>query len=382
MSTLEKLRQLGDAAKYDLCASTSCYRSVSGSTRVGSPSPPGLCHSFLPDGRCVSLLKVLYTNRCIHDCKYCSNSTFCKKNGLKFDQKELADLFMNFYLRNYVEGLFLSSGVAGSAEKSNEDIISVVEYLRKVHKFQGYIHLKLLPGTSYDAIVHACELADRVSLNLEMPTKSHFEELSSTKDYKIDLLRRLIWLRDIKRKIKLHSGYTTQFVVGAAEETDLEFIKMTNWLYNKLDLKRAYFSGFVPIKKTPLEMLPKENILREHRLYQTDWLMRVYNFSFDEVKTTLNEDDNFDLQSDPKITLAQQNLDMYPLDINSASHDELIHIPGVGIQSAKKIIYLRKNKTKITKLRELKNIGVVLKRAIPYLTINGSKQTTLLNFGA
>ncbi len=381
MNTLEKLNYLGDAAKYDLCASTQSPRTAKGNIRVGSPSRPGLCHSFLPDGRCVSLLKVLYTNKCIHDCKYCQNSTNCSKKGINFEKKELSDLFMNFYIRNYVEGLFLSSGVGVSSEKSNEEIISVVEYLRKKYKYQGYIHLKLLPGTSYDAIKHACKLADRVSLNLEQPTKSTFEELSSTKDYNIDLLRRLRWLKEIKKRNKIHSGYTTQYVVGAADETDLDFLNSIDTLYKKYDLKRAYFSGFIPIKKTPLENKKRENIKREHRLYQSDWLLRVYKFSKNELKSTLNEDNNLDINRDPKITLARLNSDLYPMDINSATFDELIHIPGVGVQSAKRLMYLRKNRSKIEKVRDLKNIGVVLKRAIPYISIDRGRQTTLANFG-
>ncbi|HUY00667.1 MAG TPA: putative DNA modification/repair radical SAM protein [Candidatus Deferrimicrobium sp.] len=381
MGVLEKLEILGASAKFDTCASTASNRAVKrGAGYIGAPVSSGVCHSFLPDGRCVTLLKVLYTNKCIHDCKYCFNSTSSTRQRTSFEPQELTRLFMNLYLRNYVEGLFLSSGVCGSAEKTMEGMLGVVEQLRMKEHFEGYIHLKVLPSSPYYLIKEGSTYADRLSVNCEAPNKSRFQELSGTKEYKNDILTRIAWIKGLKKQKLLPAGHTTQFVVGGADEPDRELLKMALWLYENMDLNRSYYSAFSPIKGTPLENMQATPIKREHRLYQADWLLRKYNFKFSELELAFNDKGNIPITEDPKLLIAQADPDRFPLEINEASYEDLLHIPGIGPISARRIINLRKNQIVIEEFRQLANIGVVLKRARPYIKVAYKRQTQLDNF--
>ncbi|NVM55055.1 MAG: putative DNA modification/repair radical SAM protein [Candidatus Helarchaeota archaeon] len=380
MSILEKLEILGASAKYDTCASTASNRTVKGSGYIGAPLRSGVCHSFLPDGRCVTLLKVLYTNKCIHDCKYCFNSTSFAHDKTSFEPHELVKLFMNLYLRNYVEGLFLSSGVCRNADKTMEEMIEVVQQLRMKEHYEGYIHLKVLPSAPYYLIKEGSDYADRLSVNCEAPNKSRFQDLSGTKEFKSDILTRIAWIKGLKKRGNLPAGHTTQFVVGGAGESDRELLKMSLWLYDKMVLNRAYYSAFHPIKGTPLANVPPTPVRREHRLYQADWLMRVYDFKFSELELAFNDNGFIPLAKDPKLLIAKADPDRFPLEINEASFEDLLHIPGIGPISARRIINLRKNRVIIEDFHQLANIGVVLKRARPYIVVAHKRQTQLDNF--
>ena len=381
-STVEKLRILGDAAKYDLCASTATPRAHTPGS-IGRATRAGVCHSFLPDGRCISLLKVLVTNNCIHDCKYCINSTSnnnCTKRSVtSFRAEELAQLTMNFYLRNYIEGIFLSSGIVKNANYQAEIIYDTLHLLRNKHNFGGYIHAKVLPGIGYDELKRISELADRVSLNVELPNKSRFEETCTTKTYQTDILRQINWLPSFKSKGMIPAGYTTQYVVNAAEETDEEILdRVFSFYHMDSNFKRQYYSTCLPLENE--ESLPKRFFLRENRLYQVDWLHRIYKYSSQELRTIVNDDGYIPLSIDPKISLARNNPDLFPMDINEASYFDLIRVPGIGPLSAKRILSLQRQRVKITKPRQLKSMGIVMKRAIPFLKIGKQSQLTLDSF--
>ncbi|MFW9851658.1 MAG: putative DNA modification/repair radical SAM protein [Candidatus Thorarchaeota archaeon] len=380
---LEKLRILGEAAKYDLCASTASPRAHTPGS-IGRAAASGVCHSFLPDGRCISLLKVLITNQCIHDCAYCINSTSnrtdFKKNVTSFKPDELARLTIAFYLRNYIEGLFLSSGIGKSAECQAEIIYETLKLLRKDYNFDGYIHAKVLPGIGRDELRRISELADRVSLNVELPNKSRFSETCSTKDYDNDIIKVSKLLPEFKTKGLIPAGYTTQYVIGAADETDKELLESIFSFYdNSWEFKRQYYSTCLPIK-SKIKVFPREFFRREHRLYQIDWLRRIYKFSPKELFTILNDDGFIPLREDPKVSLARNNTELFPLDVNIAKYRELMRVPGIGHLSATRIIKLQKQKVKITKAEQLKSIGVVLKRALPFLTIGNKSQLTMDKF--
>ncbi|MBI2597910.1 MAG: putative DNA modification/repair radical SAM protein [Candidatus Diapherotrites archaeon] len=376
MNTLEKLKILGGGTKWDVCTPARTKRALRGPDRIGAPYSAGVCRSFTPDGKCVSLLKVLQTNACVHDCKYCIHSTGCKKKQkTAFEAKELADLFMQMYVRNYVEGLFLSSGVCGSADVAAQKMLETVSILRGKYNYQGYIHLKIMPGAHPSDIKALAEHADRVSLNLEAPTKSSFSELCTTKDYQTDVLRRLSWIEKLKGKDNVTSGVTTQLVVGAGGETDLDYINCLEELYKNFGLKKAYFSAFDAQPFTPLENSRSIPLVRENFLYRIDWLLRFYHFSFKEAKEMVGENGMLPLNIDPKINFALAHKELFPVDVNEASFEELLRVPGVGLTSAQRIMDAREEH-KIKSAQELKNFGVVLKKSLPFLDVAG-KQTTL-----
>ncbi|MDO8537481.1 MAG: putative DNA modification/repair radical SAM protein [archaeon] len=380
MNTLDKLKVLGGGTKWDICTPAKTTRKPTEGCRVGAPYEAGVCRSFTPDGRCVSLLKVLNTNSCVHDCKYCIHSTSSKKKTITmFEPKELADLTMQMYLRNYIEGLFLSSGVLGNSETANQKIIDTMEILRNKHKFQGYVHLKIMPGSDKEQIKQLIELSDRVSLNLESPTKSAFGELCSTKDYNNDVLRRLRWINDLKQGDEISSGFTTQMVVGAAGETDMNYLETTWNLYKEHGLRRAYFSAFDACAHTPLENGKSIPLRRENFLYRMDWMLRFYKFKFSELKSMVGENGNMPLNIDPKMNFALQNPDKFPVDINNASFDELIRVPGIGLEGAKKIeAFTERNK--IHSINELKEFGIRYKEAALFIEVEGLRQTNLRGF--
>lgn len=366
---LEKLSILGQAAKYDICASTSSGAKKINNPILGSPVASGVCHSFTPDGRCISLLKVLMTNECQKDCGYCFNRVQRDIPRTSFEAEELSKIFIELYKRNYVEGLFLSSGIKQSTTHSMEEMLKTSEILRTRYRFGGYIHLKILPGSRSDLIQQASQYANRISLNLEVPNESRLKRVSKKKDFQKELLTPL---SAIAKTVKEQPGltHTTQFVVGAAQETDVEILSCVTTLYKKYYLKRSYFSAFQPLSGTPLENLPPVPLKRENRLYQADFLLRKYSFQVKDL--IFNETGNLDLTLDPKLLFAIKNPQLFPLEINLASCEELLKIPGIGPQSTQKIMRLRRQFT-FTSLEQLKNIGVVIKRAAPFITIAGKK---------
>jgi len=376
---LSKVETLGGGTKYDICASTATKRIVSGVERVGSVSRGGLCHSFTPDGRCVSLFKTLYTNACSHECNYCRNASTCEKPGKKYSYtpQELSDITMRLYKGNYIEGLFLSSGTGGDENETMEKIIETAQILRTKHSFQGYMHLKILPGASKEHIRQAMELADRVSINLEAPSKNYLSEMSPTKDYIKDIILRQRYIKELSHKIRLPAGQTTQLVVGSAGETDKEIFQKILYEYNEIGLKRAYYSVFTPLDGTGFSDREKQPLWREHRLYQMDWLYRVYDLPRKEIELAFNEY-GFLPDTDPKMAIARQTLDT-AIDPNTADYDELIRIPGIGPRSAERIITVR-GQGKITRSRDLQSLGVRINRAKPFLEINGWRDTNLMRW--
>ncbi|MBU0636377.1 putative DNA modification/repair radical SAM protein [Candidatus Micrarchaeota archaeon] len=382
MNTLQKLELLGGGTKWDICTPTSkAHAPKNNDSRIGAPYSAGVCRSFTPDGRCVSLLKVLNTNACIHDCKYCMHSTNSKpQTKTQFEPKELAGLFMQLYTRNYIEGLFLSSAVMGNADCAQEKMLETINIIRNQFHYDGYIHLKIMPGSNMNHIKQLVEISDRVSINLESPTKNSFSELISTKEYKIDILRRLRYIQHAKQKQFAPGGVTTQMVVGAAGETDLEYINRMEKLYDDYGVYRAYFSAFDPIKGSPLDQQKGIPLRRENFLYRTDWLVRFYGFEFSEIKKIPGENENLSLSIDPKLALALKTPNRFPVDINHSTEEELLHVPGIGPISAKRIIQKQYNNQKIKNEKELKKIGIRLKQALPFIAINGFSQSRLEAF--
>ena len=428
-STLEKIRILGANSKYDICASTASsrtdkYPKLFGDSKnwIGATATGGICHSYTPDGRCMSLFKTLYTNKCIYSCKYCFTSTSRRKVG--FTPEEYARTFMKLYSMNVVEGIFISSGVCGCADAITEEMLEAVRLIRFKYKFQGYIHFKCLPGVSQSLLREAITLSDRISINSEASSKEFLAEIAEQKDFNNDILLRQRWLKslrvrnneDVLKEMKdlkqdtlsklnfqekmikerrndgyrafrwdgapiLNGGQTTQFVIGAAEaETDWDLFKRIDWQYRVVDIRRAYFSAFVPIDGTPLGNKKPAPLEREHRLYQADWLLRIYHYGLKDIKEVINEEGNLP-KGDPKLHFARAYFkDHDAVDPNIASYQELLRIPGVGPISAKRIINLRKKKHEFKSRADLKSVGVVLKRADPFLKINGKNQKTLMNF--
>lgn len=371
MSTIDKLKILGESAKYDLCN----YVDPSLETYV-SGKIPGVYNSTSPNGCCVPLFKVLMTNKCSNDCKYCMNHSNRKFERFEFTSEELSNLFLDYYNKQYVEGLFLSSGVSSDIDLSMEKEIEVARILRD-YGYDGYIHLKILPGTSYDLIKRSMSLADRVSINIEAATGDGFEELTSTKNFKTDILKRMKWINRLSKKDPAlsPSGQTTQFIIGATDESDEEILNRTKWLHDKFEIRRSYFSAFNPLENTPLENHESPHPKRTSRLYQADFLLNSYGFSFDEL--IFDENGNIDTQIDPKYSFAINNIDLFPVEVNEASYEELIRVPGIGKISAKRIITLRKRGKRFEKLEELQHLGVAVKRCEPFVKLNKSYQSTL-----
>jgi len=373
MSLLEKVKVLGDAGKWDTCASSASPRKVHGSDRIGNVAAGGICHSFTESGRCISLFKTLMTNNCALDCKYCQNSSHCRKNPVMYEPEELAKVFMHLYTGNYVEGLFLSSGVFKNPDYTLQKMLDAVRLIRDKYKFSGYIHFKILPGTNKDLVKQAGECADRLSVNLEAPSESRLAEISSVKDYKSDILKRQEWIKDLK----IPAGQTTQLVVGGSGETDDEILRTVEWEYETMNLRRVYYSAFTPISDTPMQHQDKTPLEREHRLYCVDFMMRKYGIPLQEFKVIM-ESGNLPV-GDPKIHLARCNFDG-AVDVNTAAYEELLRVPGIGPTSAYRITQLQKSNTRITKRAQLHSMGVVLKRAEPFIKINGHTQSRMLEY--
>ncbi len=362
-----KLALLGHAARHDLCG-TARVRPRRGR---GQPLPHGLYPAVLPDGRVACLFKVLLTNLCANDCAYCQNRLGGRGRGTSFRPHELAGAFIDLNRRGIAHGLFLSSGIPGDPDEAMKDIVDTLEILRGKYHYRGYIHAKVLPGASRAAVERACQLADRASINLEFPNSERLSAASSRKDFESGLLSRLAWLGEIHRGGLLRSGLTTQFVVGAAGESDGEIISTLSNLYAQHSLRRAYFSCFNPLLGTPWEDKLPASTMREHRLYQADFLHRLYGFTWEDIP--LDNNGSLHLDKDPKMAWALQHPEGFPIEANSAGLKELLRVPGIGHKSAQRIVALRRE-AKLRDLRQLRHFGVVVSRAAPFLLLDGRRQ--------
>ncbi len=386
MTLMEKLQILADAAKYDVACTSSGIDRKSGGQGIGNSIAAGICHSFSGDGRCISLLKVLYTNECVYDCKYCLNRVSNDIVRASFTPEEISRLTIEFYRRNYIEGLFLSSGVKGSPDETMEELIRSAEILREHYHFQGYIHLKAIPGASPDLIRRAGYLADRMSVNLELPTAEGLKRPAPHKSRKTILrpMKQIQLQREANKEelaVYRHAprfapaGQSTQMIIGASGESDFQIISAAESLYRNFSLKRVFYSAFVSVNQDKaLPVLPQgPPLLREHRLYQADWLLRFYGF---EAKELLSERrPNFNLFLDPKCDWAVGHLEFFPVEINRADYRTLLRVPGIGEKSARRIVGARRYHS--LDFHDLKNMGVVLKRAVYFITCRGRQMYPL-----
>ncbi|OCG56146.1 putative DNA modification/repair radical SAM protein [Gilliamella sp. Choc6-1] len=388
---IAKLEILAESAKYDIsCASSGSSRS-NRNKGIGNARHCGICHTFTADGRCVSLLKVMLTNYCMFDCAYCINRQSNDIPRAGFTTKELADLTIEFYRRNYIEGLFISSGIVRSPDHTMERMIRVVKILRNEHGFNGYIHMKAIPGASNELINQAGLLVDRMSVNLEIPTEQNLKLLAPDKDHQSiyqpmrQIHQNLLENIEDRKKIRstpkfVPAGQSTQVIIGATDESDKQILQLTAKLYKRPSMKRVYYSGFIPVnsydKRLPVvKEVPR---VRENRLYQADWLLRFYAFDVDEIVN--DKYPNLDLAVDPKLSWAIRNLQFFPVDINRDSYQKILRVPGIGVKSAKLIVMARRHR-KLT-LDALKCIGVVLKRAQFFIICHEMKKFKLLDSSA
>lgn len=385
---ISKLEILAESAKYDISCASSGSSRTNKNKGIGSAHRCGICHSFTADGRCVSLLKIMLTNYCMFDCAYCINRQSNDIPRAGFTPKELADLTIEFYRRNYIEGLFLSSGIVRSPDHTMEKMIRVVKILRNEHGFNGYIHMKAIPGASNDLIVQAGLLVDRMSVNLEIPTEKNLKLLAPDKDHQSiyqpmrHIHQNLLENIEDRKKIKstpkfVPAGQSTQVIIGATDETDSQILQLTAKLYKRPSMKRVYYSGFIPVngydKRLPvLQEVPR---VRENRLYQADWLLRFYDFSVDEIVNDQYPD--LDLTVDPKLAWAIRNPQFFPVDINRDSYQKILRVPGIGVKSAKLIVLARRHRK--LNLEALKRIGVVLKRAQFFIICHEMRKFKLLD---
>jgi len=375
----QRLEILADSAKYDVSCSSSGSSRGSKAGALGSTAASGICHTWTADGRCISLLKILLTNTCIYDCAYCLNRRSSNIRRAAFTPGEIVELTMNFYRRNYIEGLFLSTGVLRSADYTMEQLIAVVRRLREVERFNGYIHLKLVPGADPLLVAEAGRHADRVSINIELPSRRSLALLAPDKPREsvIGPMRQVSGLiveakaaRKESRKAPRFApaGQSTQLIVGVTPESDREIITLSEGLYRRLEMKRVYYSAYIPVSSDKrLPALPVPPLLREHRLYQADWLLRFYGFAAHEL---LDESrPNLDTRFDPKSDWALRHLEQFPVEVNRAEYETLLRVPGIGVRSAQRIVQARRG-TRLGEA-ELKKLGVVLKRAKYFLTTGG-----------
>jgi putative DNA modification/repair radical SAM protein len=376
---LEKLKTLAESAKYDVsCAS-------SGTTRkntpggIGNTSGWGICHSFTEDGRCVSLLKIMLTNYCIYDCAYCINRRSNDIRRATFSVDELVELTIEFYRRNYIEGLFLSSGVINNPDYTMERMVRVIKQLRKVHRYNGYIHMKSIPGASEQLVREAGLYADRLSVNIEIPTEQNLKMLAPEKDHKsvfapmLYIQQGVLESTEDRQKHRsaprfAPAGQSTQMIIGATDDNDKQILNISASMYERPSLKRVYYSGYIPINTNDnrLPALVKPPLVRENRLYQADWLMRFYEFKVDEIVDDAFP--NLDLEIDPKLAWALRHPEHFPVDINKADYTQILRIPGIGVKTAKMIVVTRRY-CRITS-DSLKKMGVSLKKAQYFITCN------------
>ena len=401
MDTVEKLAILADAAKYDVACTSSGSDRHAEAGKLGNTIAAGLCHSFTADGRCISLLKVLFTNVCTHDCAYCVNRVSNEVPRAAFKPRELADLVIGFYRRNYIEGLFLSSGVAGSADATTERIIECLEILRYEYGFRGYIHAKAIPGTSPELIDKLGHLCDRMSVNMELPSSESLallapgktrdsvlapmrqirESIAEDNDTRGLVRKRMHYLKQVeaprRERAFAPAGQSTQMIIGASPESDLHILNLSKALYETLGLKRVFFSAYLPVNQDA--RLPKDGAVqldREHRLYQADWLMRFYGFDAGEI---IDEQHPFlDTGIDPKANWALNHLEFFPVEVNRAPKRDLLRVPGIGVKGAQLIMRARRHH----KLDEasLRKFGIALNRARFFITCNGKYLGTGADF--
>ena len=380
MDIFDKLKILTDGAKYDVACTSSGVDRQGAKGSIGSAVASGICHSFSADGRCISLLKVLMTNICTYDCKYCINRKSNEVERAIFTPRELADLTIGFYRRNYIEGLFLSSGVVRNPDYTCEQMIETLTLLRTEYAFRGYIHVKAIPGADPLLIKRLGLLADRMSVNIELPSQESLAILAPEKS-KENILKPMKFIKqeiaNSRGEIMRYrhapqftpGGQSTQMIVGASGESDLQILRLTEGLYDKYRLKRVFFSAYTPVMSD--RNLPtldfKPPLLREHRLYQADWLLRFYGFQAKELLDEENQ--NFNPLMDPKANWAVNNMDLFPIEINKAPWEMLLRVPGIGLNSAKRIMIARRQST--LDFDALKRIGVVLKRARFFITCKG-----------
>ena len=380
VDVFDKLKILTDAAKYDVACTSSGVNKKAAAGGIGSAAACGICHSFSADGRCISLLKVLQTNICAYDCKYCVNRSSNDTPRTAFTPRELAELTINFYRRNYIEGLFLSSGVLKNPDYTCEQIIETLRILREEYRFSGYIHAKAIPGADNALITRLGMLADRMSVNIELPSQNSLQLLAPDKS------KHSIFtpMGHIQERIRENSrdivkyrhaakfvpaGQSTQMIIGATADTDYQILNLTENLYKRYKLKRVFFSAYMPV--TGDSLLPALDttppLWREHRLYQADWLLRFYGFAADELLD--QQQQSFNPYLDPKCNWALHHMDAFPLEINRASYRDLLRIPGIGVTSAQRIVAARR--TTSLQFDNLKRLGVVLKRAQYFITCAG-----------
>ena len=384
MEPLAKLAILAEGAKYDVSCSSSGSRGRRGA--VGNASLGGICHSWSADGRCISLLKVLYSNDCVFDCAYCVNRRSSDIPRGSFTPGELADLTMNFYRRNYIEGLFLSSAVVGSPDETMAGLVATARLLRKEHRFGGYIHAKAIPGAS-TPLIHALGLlADRMSVNIELPSEPSLTALAPQKSKK-SILGPMGFISDTLKERResrslrgrtippfVPAGQSTQLMVGASPESDLTILQLAQGMYRRYGLKRVYYSAYVPLSANPLLPAPATSppLLREHRIYQADWLLRFYGFTAEEILSP--EHPGLDERLDPKAAWALRNMDFFPVDVNRAEFRDLLRVPGIGVLSARRIMTARRGHQ--LDGDDLRRLGVVMKRAGHFILFRGGSPSS------
>ncbi|WP_421764373.1 putative DNA modification/repair radical SAM protein [Ekhidna sp.] len=379
LSVEKKLEILADAAKYDVsCASSGSNRKNVGKG-LGNATGMGICHSYSEDGRCISLLKILLTNHCIYDCAYCVSRKSNDVLRAAFTVDEVVDLTINFYRRNYIEGLFLSSGIFKNADYTNERLIRIAKKLRTEHRFNGYIHLKIIPGASEEVMEEAGLYADRLSVNLEIPTEKSLKKIAPEKDH-VTVYKPMNWLttridefkedRKKYRKVKSFApgGQSTQMIIGASPERDLEILQLSSDLYAEQKLRRVYYSGYIPVSEdTRLPAIRTAPLKRENRLYQADWLFRFYGFDMSEIVTEKHP--HLDLEVDPKLAYALRNPELFPVDINKAPYELILRIPGIGVKTAQMIVKSRRYGK--VRLEDVKKMGAAVNRAKYFIHIHG-----------
>ncbi len=380
-----KLAILADAAKYDASCASSGSRRANNGTQLGDTNKVGICHSYTPDGRCVSLLKILLTNHCIYDCQYCINRVTSDTPRARFTVEEVVNLTLEFYRRNYIEGLFLSSGIIQSVDYTMEQLIGVAKTLRLVHHYNGYIHLKTAPGASAELVAQAGQYADRLSCNIELPTAADLKQLAPEKklddvDSTMNLIRGGIDQATAQRKESSKAptfapaGQSTQMIVGATGTPDAAILSTSDALYKKQRLRRVYYSAYSPIPHAD-SRLPSVSptLIREHRLYQADWLMRFYRF--DVAELTTGDEPNLSLQIDPKLAWALRHREWFPVDLNRATRTQMLRIPGLGIRNVERIISVRRFHR--IRLEDLVKLRVSIKRVRPFVVYDGANPDAL-----
>ncbi|WP_057882819.1 putative DNA modification/repair radical SAM protein [Tsuneonella troitsensis] len=376
---IEKLEILADAAKYDAsCASSgTTKRNSSGGKGIGSTEGMGICHAYAPDGRCISLLKILLTNHCVFDCHYCVNRKSSNVRRARFSPQEVVDLTLSFYRRNYIEGLFLSSGIVKSSNHTMEQLVEVARMLREEHDFRGYIHLKTIPEADPELVHQAGLYADRVSINVELPTDAGLVRLAPDKSARQiegamgKLKSDIVEAKDNKRRFKhaprfAPAGQSTQMIVGADAATDADIVGKASRLYDNFRLRRVYYSAFSPIPDASAVLpLKRPPLIREHRLYQSDWLMRFYGYQPSEVMQATEADGNLPLDIDPKLAWALKFRERFPVDVNRASKEQLLRVPGLGVRAVNRILASRRHRT--MRLDDVAKLTVSIAKVRPFI---------------